>query len=313
MPEAPTLKVPNFFIAGFPKAGTTSLYRYLAQHPQVYTSPIKEPTFFAATDLLTREDFRLRQERERPLLRSYLSGPKTLPAPLYVTEWNDYIELFRNAGDELARGEASTGYCWLPSAAGAIHARVPDARLIFVLRDPAERLFSWYLLSLSQHPFRTFRAWFADETRPPEGWHSTLEAGRYATHLQRFHRMFPASQIRTYLSEDVRRDPRLVLRDIFSFLGVDPDVPIDTSARHNETLVPRFPLLHRARVALFGQRSPTGWLPQGVRHALRHVYHQGRAAFALQPDDRSMVIEYYRDEIVRTADLIGRDLSAWLH
>ena len=140
MPEARAPKLPNFFIAGVPKAGTTSLHRYLCQHPQVYMSPIKEPTFFAAADLLSQDDFRRRQERERAALQSYLAGPQAGPAPLYVTDWDDYLKLFRNVQDETAIGDASAGYFWLPSAAGAIRAKVPDARLIFMLRDPADRV-----------------------------------------------------------------------------------------------------------------------------------------------------------------------------
>jgi len=106
--------------------------------------------------------------------------------------------------------------------------------------------------------------------------------------------------------------PRAVLRDIFAFLDVDPDHPIDLSRRHNETVAPRLPALHAFRHRLFGDAPALRWLPVSARSALRRLYHRRRADITMDPADREMVIDYYRDEITRTADLIGRDLSAWL-
>ena len=302
---------PTFLIAGVPKSGTTSLYHYLSQHPQIFMSPIKEPTFFAAADLLHNETFRRRQARERDQLLAYLAGPQEPGAQLYVTGWEEYLQLFRNASHQVAIGEASGGYFWLPSAAAAIRARLPDARLVFILRDPAERLFSWYVLSLRDHPGRTFRAWFEHEETRTDWW-SAADGGRYATHLERFLKLFPRSQLRIHLYDDYRRDTAAVLRDVLEFVGVDASCPIDTTQRHNETVVPRFPRLHRLKTLLFGDHSPGRWVPSGLRRTLRRVYHHGRGSFMLAPEDRRMVIEYYREEIRRTADLIGRDLSGWL-
>jgi hypothetical protein len=103
-----------------------------------------------------------------------------------------------------------------------------------------------------------------------------------------------------------------MLRDIFSFLGVDPEQAIDLSRRHNETVVPRFPALHKLRRRIFGERSLIGWVPARSRRVVRHLASQRRPSVTMDPHDRRMVIDYYRDEILRTADLIGRDLSAWL-
>lgn len=306
------MNVPNFFVIGVPKAGTTSLYHYLAQHQQVYMSPIKEPTYFAAVDLLTNNRFRRRQERDRVALQAYLAGPQRHPAPLYVTEWSDYVKLFRDVRGETAIGEASGGYFWLPSAARAIRSTVPDARLIVILRNPTETLFSWYLITRGPDPNLAFRAWFLAQQRPSEDWWSPLDIGRYATHLRRYFETFPADQMRVFLYEDYQRNTRSALRDIFTFLAVDPDHLIDTSTRHNETGVPRFPWLHYVKTRLFSQRSPAGWLPAGVRRHLRRLYYRGRGSFVLDPADRRMVVEHYREEILGAAALIGRDLSAWL-
>jgi hypothetical protein len=101
------------------------------------------------------------------------------------------------------------------------------------------------------------------------------------------------------------------VRDMLTFLDVDPDHPIDVSRRHQESVVPRFPALHRLRRQILGTRS-VSWLPAPARRTLRQFLYRGRQSFPWLPDDRRLVIDFYRDEILRTADLIGRDLSAWL-
>ena len=312
MPGSQAVKLPNFILAGVPKSGTTSLHHYLRQHPQVYMNPIKEPTFFGAADLRLRSDFQATIERERAALRTYLDGPQLQPAQYWVTEWDDYVELFRNVRDQTAIGEASVSYFWMPSAAAAIRSKLPDTRLIFVLRDPADRLFSWYLMTFRRRPGLTFRDWFLKQRNGGEDQGPAVEGGRFATHLLRLLEAFPWDQMSVYLYESLRTDARSVLRDIFTFLGVDPDRPIDVSRRHNETVVPRFPALDGLRRRAIGNAPVTGWLPGRVRDALRGLYHRRRGSFAMDPADRRMVIDYYRDEILRAADLIGRDLSSWL-
>lgn len=312
MTTSRAVPLPNFFLAGAPKAGTTSLYFYLAQHPQVYMSPVKEPTFFGAADVLSgpQRDTILRRAVHDPgPLEHYLTGTHAY-APL-VLEWDDYLTLFRNVRDEIAIGEASVSYLWQPSAAGAIRVRIPDARLIFVLRDPAERLFSHFLGSSWRDPDQTFRARFQAALDPGGIGRNLVNVGRYATHLERFFDRFPREQIGIHLYDDYQADPRAVLRSIFGFLGVDPDHPVDVFRRHGETTVPRFRLLHAARFQLFGAAPIAQWIPDRARRALKRLYRR-EPEVVLAPDDRRMVIDHYRDEILRTADLIGRDLSAWL-
>jgi hypothetical protein len=313
MTEARALKLPNFFIAGVPKAGTTSLHQYLRQHPQIYMNPIKEPTFFGTVDLQSRGDFVATVERERAGLRAYLDGPQVRPAQFWVTRWEDYLELFRNVGEQqIAIGDASVSYFWLPSAASAIRSKLPGARLIFVLRDPADRLFSWYLMTLWRNPGMTFRAWLLKQMNDGDDHGPAVNGGRFGTHLERFFERFPEDQVRVYLYELLHADIRAVLRDMFAFLGVDPAQPIDVSRRHNETAVLRFPSVDRLRRRILGNGPLTRWLPASAGCALREIYRRPRRSFSMNSDDRRMVIDYYRDEILRTADLIGRDLSAWL-
>ena len=278
-------------------------------------SPLKEPWFFAARDLLCdpqRAQFLRYMERDPDGVRLFLADTRGRHGRHFVLEWDDYLQLFRDARDAIAIGEATADYIWLPSAAEAIRSRVPDARLIFMLRHPAERLFSWYLLALWRHSHLRFDAWFSAAIRPGESYWPVVDGGRYATHLARFLALFPREQVRVYMYDDYHAQARTVLRDIFEFLGVDPNYSTDLSQRTNETIVPRFPRVYRLRRRIFKRTPLTHWLPEGARRAFRRLYDRPRRDFAMNPEDRRTVIDYYRDEVVRTGDLIGRDLSGWL-
>jgi hypothetical protein len=314
-----TFKLPNFILAGAGESGTTSLYRYLKQHSQIYMSPVKEPNFFAAADILSLPNFKPLVEGQLAFLLAQLDKQESPRRPFSITKWEDYVLLFQNVRDHLAIGEASVMYLWFPSAATAIHRALPRAKLIFLLRDPTERLHTLYLRTLRTGHRIAFRDWVMPfmQTKPDrrKGMQRhpiPLDCGLYAMHLKRFFDIFPPEQIRVYLYENYRADTPQVLRDIFKFLGVNADHPIELSCRYNETAVPRFPGVDRLRHRVFGDAFFTEWLPSRVSKKLRGFYVQGKSDFAMDHDDRRMIIDYYRDELLRTQDLIGRDLSTWL-
>src|SRR5580765_3646808 len=121
------MTLPNFLIIGAGKSGTTALYEYLKQHPQVYMSPVKEPRFFAFEGESVN-----------------FGGPwgeRLNPEVMAFNSIASYSALFEDVEDETAIGEASPIYLWAAKAAARIHRRVPDARLIAILRDPVERAY----------------------------------------------------------------------------------------------------------------------------------------------------------------------------
>ena len=134
-------RLPNFFLVGAPKAGTTSLYSYLDQHPEIFMSAIKEPHFFA--DEIRKEhcdpELRRRMATDNGSLRDFLSGPmREKRFGGIVSDWEDYLRLFANATDESALGEASVCYLWSRTAPGRIAEKIPNAKILVMLRDPAE-------------------------------------------------------------------------------------------------------------------------------------------------------------------------------
>jgi len=143
-------KLPNFFIVGAAKAGTTSLYNYLKQHPDIYMSPIKEPNYFAKDiDInLFRKDY-----KKTALIdtQKYFSKPKLEELHLaFITELEDYIKLFQKVSNEKVIGETSVSYLYSKVAAKEIKKLVPDAKIVIILRDPIERAYSHYLMNLKE-------------------------------------------------------------------------------------------------------------------------------------------------------------------
>ena len=304
--------MPTFFVVGAPTAGTTSLYHYLRQHPAVYMSPIKEPCFFAP-EVAEYPGVRRELEAGALALRAYLDGAMREPRSGVVLDWEQYLKLFKLVGQERAVGEASTSYLSSPRAARAISEVVPHARIVMLLRDPADRLFSNY--SVKRAEGRTslpFGSWAQSESarEVSTGRVGHVCEGRYARNLRRFAQFFPQEQLLICLYDDFARDAAAVLRSVFSHLDVDPDYQVDTSHRHNERLVQRWPALDGPLTRSL-RRVGRALLPAGVRASARRR-SLGPARDRADASDRKRVIAMYARDIEDLQTLIERDLSAWL-
>jgi hypothetical protein len=278
---------PTFLIIGAAKSGTTSLHWMLAQHPDVFMSPIKETNYFAY------DESRADQKRFR------------------VRSREAYLDLFCQGAGHPARGEASPAYMENPKAAERIHSELPDARLIAILRDPVERAYSLYRMNLrlKKRPFDAKLAFAADAgwLQPGGG---AARSGRYAERLRPFLDRFPRDRIKLLLFEDLKNDPHRLLDDVFGFLGLETARIPWPGTRHNYGGRPRSPLLERAiratRIGPLLRRRPR---LQGIVRRLRN------ASLADPPrlprEVRARLIDAYRDDVLELEKLLGRDLSAW--
>jgi hypothetical protein len=313
-------KLPNFFIVGAPKAGTTSLYAYLDQHPQIYMSPLKETHYFSleVRPENISEEWRPHVARNMRAIEEYLRGDmREKRFGGLVTSWEDYLKLFRNVADEIAVGEASPHYLWSETAPHAIAARFPHARIIVNLRNPVDRAYSDYLHMVTDGAIhRSFREQIEANLRCTDKQIGTawpfLEYGHYHEQLQRYLNEFPRSQIHISFYDDLERAPARLLSDLFAFLGVDPDFAADISQRHNAPRIPKFAaavyLLKKWRVWPYLRNRA----PASLRPRLRSMMLRSRASLTMKPADRAFLTDYYRDEIGKLAALLGRDLRPWL-
>jgi hypothetical protein len=310
-------RLPNFFLAGAPKAGTTSLYHYLDQHPQIYMSPIKEPNYFAAE--IRPENFdpglRRRVARDDRSLREYLSGPmRQKRFGGIVSEWDDYLRLFAPAGPQSAVGEASVCYLWSPTAADRIAGRIPDAKILVMLRHPADRAFSDYLHGLGMGAVRwSFREHIQRNLRHHSGLFAVhypfLEFGMYSEQLRRYLERF-GRNVWVGFYEDFESRPREVFRDICRFLGVDPEFSPDMGRKHLEAQVPRMAAVGWLKSSGVW-KAAAGLTPKGLRPLIRRGLVRGHGTTQIDPADRRYLIDYYRADIRKLAALLDRNLDAW--
>jgi hypothetical protein len=305
----------RFFVIGVPKAGTTALCAFLGQHPQIFMSPIKEPSYFAASELKSIGSPAVRQgiERQAGELDRWCQGRlAAFPKKGLALNWRSYTALFQNLQEELAIGEGSMAYWWAAGAPEAIRAHFPDARFIVILRQPADRFFSHYLAASGTRPKTSCREFF-DLARQghPECSH-WLMPGRYASSLQRYFACFARDQFSIHLYEDYCADPQGVLLSMFRFLGVDADSSIDTSGRFNEPVIHRWPGMQRLGQALPGLSAMARSLPPEWKNRLRRLARTPRAQVRIDTATRQEITSYYEEEIRQTGALISRDLSTWL-
>lgn len=282
-------RIPNFFLVGAQKAGTTSLYEYLRQHPQIYMSPVKEPSYFAPEQCA--------------------GGP--------VFTWESYLHLFAGASTELALGEATATYLWSAAAPLGIAARIPEARIVIILRSPIDRAYSQYLHMLTEGVTRrSFRAQIAVSLRHPETRFSHtwpfLELGMYHQQVTRYLRQFPRYNIHICYYEEFARSPLRVMSELYAFLGVDPAYEPDVTRRYNEPRVPK------AAATVYVLRRSGVWralralTPPRLRSALRSAALRSRDSLTIDPVDHDFLADYYRHDVEQLSSLLDRDLTPWL-
>lgn len=293
---------PDFFIVGAPRCGTTAMYSYLRQHPQIFMPEHKEPMYFGAD---------LSQLHERLSKR-------------------DYLALFDGAKPGQRIGEATTWYLYSRSAAQEIREFQPDARIIVMLRNPVEVMYSLHreLLFYRGEVIEDFEeALAAEEVRKqgrrigPGRRNEALfyrDAVQFATQLERYFDVFGRDRVKVVIYDDFITDTGAAYRDVLQFLGVD-DSFAPAFVRVNESKVPR----NRGLQALI-VRPPAPFdrlVPMfrrfEVAHRLRSAIltANGRTERRPQMDGalRARLTEEFRPEVERLGRLVGRDLSAWTH
>jgi hypothetical protein len=285
------MALPNLFVIGAAKAGTTSLHDYLGRHPQIQMSANKEPNFFAGPD-------------------------NGIPYPPgRVERLADYEALFDSRCE--VRGEASTDYANDPRRQGVpqrIKEAVPDARFVYLVRDPIARTVSHYQMAVAfmgeRRPLQVALGDLSDRRSP------YLCAGFYATQLELYLRHFPSERVLVVDQADLLAERRATLREIFAFLGVAADVDserFDRELLSNDQWRAYPPRYARLKAEVLGPM--TRWIPSGVRRAvLRRVEGAFLAPLEESPLDdelRGRLQSLYAGEVARLRELTGKGFSTW--
>ena len=306
-------RLPDFFIVGHPKSGTTALWDMLKGHPQIYTPANKEPYFLADE------------------LRPPAATPRTFgwtPATL-----EEYLSLFADALPQQRTGEASAPYLWSRTAARRIAELQPDARIIAILREPASFLRSLHLQFVQSYiePEKDMRKAISledarrqgrelpsDALWGPEGTFYS-EYVRYVQQLERYHAQFPPERVLVLIYDDYRRDNDATVRQVQRFLGVDDTQPLNVKEA-NPTVGVRSQRLHSLVHTLAAGDGPLPRAVQGAARTLAPRRLSRQSAVAIRnrilfsdppPPDQSLMLELrrrFKGEVDALSEYLGRDL-----
>ena len=301
------MPLPDFFLIGAPKAGTTALHTALATHPQLSMSRVKEPKYFLSDGTVPPP---------RP------AGPGDAHSVQeHVWRSCDYEALWPDRPGAL-RGESTPFYLSDPDALDRIAAAVPDARLIAVLRHPVDRAYSnWaHLWADGLEPLSDFVAACADEDRrAAEGWAPFwryLGLGRYGEQLAAVLERFPGDQVHVLRYRDLVDAPAAALSGICSFLGVDADALADVPSENVSTYIPPSTTTKVLQAAVRSGASLGQFLPPKVwRRASAPLLSALRRSGGHRPElsgaDRARLLAGFDDDIALLERLTDQSFADW--
>ncbi|SHJ39929.1 sulfotransferase family protein [Cycloclasticus pugetii] len=296
-------KMPTFLIIGAARSGTTALYTYLKQHPDIFMSANKETNFFA-----------FENEKLKCL------GPGADYINNSITKLAEYQDQFANASRETAIGEASPLYLYNESAPKNIHQHLPDVKLIAILRNPIEQAYSHFLYAKRQtiEPLDDFLiALNSQNVRKLNKWQPLFQYSqfpKYHQQLQRYFDVFPKEQIEIFTYEEFTNDPQKVMSNIYEFIGVDKHFVANYNYKPNAGGIPKNSLLQDITMKPYLMTKFVGYfIPNRLKQLIRDTISDHNLK---KPQMSAEVKDYLKaelsDEILKLQNLLQRDLSSWL-
>jgi hypothetical protein len=293
-----TRPLPNFIVVGAPKCGTTSLYHYLKQHPQIFLPARKELHYFSFH-----------------YMEQLLAGPgdrNILTTSCRTFE--EYAAYFAPARDEIALGDISPSYFYFTDVCKEIHERLGNPRIIVMLRDPVQKAFSQYmhLIRDSRETLEFNEALAAEPSRIAQGYAAMwryAESSLFTERTRRFINEF--EHVKVVLFDDLVYTPGETLVDIFKFLGVDPSVRVSHDSIHNRSGVPRSRLI----ASIISKPNPVTALarkvlPLGLTGKVKDLLQRANTGAKLKLDARARhtLEAYFDNDLDELEDLLGRPI-----
>lgn len=307
--------LPEVFVVGAAKAGTTAIYEYFKAHPQIYVpASVKETNYMAF--------FNGTPEFIGPGDQSYLSKS--------ITSLEKYVEIYRLREGKPFAADVSPFYLYCPQTPAKISELCPQAKIALVLRNPAECAFSMFSMYNRQglETTRSFeKAFSLSEQRLANGWSWSWdykEFFKFAKQVERYLTLFPAPQLFIRRYEELKNNPAAFYRDLTQFIGVSEidrsrfNRQVNEGARQIDLMLnTRVGRLFWQTARMIGKAAPKSFkanllnklLYQPVFFKKSFPYQRG---LSLSPAERRMLVEHYRDDIGELAKLLNWNLDDWL-
>ena len=293
---------PNFIIAGVARCGTTSLFHYLKQHPEIGMSKVKEPKYFSSLDLS---------------LPQHGEGDDTVFSKV-ITDESSYDNLFTGLEKYKVIGEGSSDYFYYhKTVIPRIKEKLGDVKIIICLRNPVERAFSAYscLVRDSREHLSFSNALNKEDERISKNWdwmwHYT-NGGLYAEGLEHYKKMF--TNVKVVFFEDLETRPEVVLNEVFHFLNVKTNISIDTSTKYSHSGKPKSKLAS----LLASRKYPLiFWVRETVLKIIprRFIEKAASKMFQKEPIDSETISQlkpFFENDIQKLQKLTKKDLNKWM-
>jgi hypothetical protein len=294
------MKLPDFMIVGAARCGTTSLFYYLKDHPNIGFPEMKEPKYFSSLHMH---------------FPHHGPGDETVDRKV-IGAFNDYTKLFKGLESYYRVGEASSDYLYYAEfTAPAIREALGDISIVMLLRNPVERAYSAYLnMVRDSRESLSFRAALnAEESRLKENWDwmwAYRAGGLYSRNVAIFMNTF--SKVKVLLYDDLTTNPDELLREVCTFLSVDPDYSFDTRIKYSQSGRPMGILKHLiSRSNNFSASIRSLVMRIFPRPFLEQYTSQLLTKSDMTPEDRRDLTDFYRADLSILEALLARNLSSW--
>jgi len=299
------MTLPNFLIIGAAKSGTTAIYTYIKQHPEIFMSTPKELRYFSYSGPYPKK-----------LSEDHIHRG--------VTTLEEYQQHFDDVESQKIIGEASPMYLYWPGTAKRIKEVIPDVKMLVILRNPIDRAFSSYMHAIRdwREPAGSFKSALEEEQeRIDAGWGILWHyknAGFYYQQLKRYYDIFNPDQIKVVLYDDLVLDPHALIKGIFAFLEIDQTFEPDISLRPNVSGFPKSKRFHKLMNQLFQQDNPIKRIsrvlfPKSLRRNVMEKMREPNLEKREMPKEvRAELMDVFHNDISHLEKLIHRDLSIWL-
>ena len=275
---------PNFFIVGAPRAGTTSLYSYLKEIPEIYMSPEKEPNYFNSPNSKIIG----------------LNNPKT----------KKYLKLFENAHDEIARGEATASYLSDPESAKMIYQVVPEAKIIICLRNPVERLYSHHLSGRRMEELTDFHEFIHNKSQEENSFNfkTLFEMGLYSNQIKGYLDIFGSKQVKIFIFEEYTNDIKATLEEILEFLGLESIIQNSIYDVYNASFLPKQWARPLVRNKTISKLSRIIIRNEKTLENLKTKFLRENSKPLMVEEDKKFLQRLYERDVKKLQNILGRKL-----
>ncbi|MCB0736070.1 MAG: sulfotransferase [Bacteroidetes bacterium] len=309
---------PNFFVIGVAKAGTTSLYRYLRQHPDVYVSPIKEPNHYSLPDINeSLLDPRYKRDIQINLQHYIRRGMNESVHIAHVADATHYAQLFSKVTEEKAIGDFSNSYFGSKTALHSIAKNHPSAKIIVVLRNPLTRAWSHYLMNRREGkaPNTNFlEEVLSDNAKPHKGWginHQYLSQGLYSKGIELAMQYFDNNNLKVVLYEEFKANPNSTLCDICNYLSVNTHFKFNTRKQANSARMPRNNAINQLLVNSGILSTLKRVTPREFRAVGTKVLYSSSTMPNMREDEKSFLRDYYRKDVESLSNILSLNLNKY--